>query len=168
MKSDFSKIEDLFEVADKISNTDITEYKDSIIESLEHKAITELSTEEVAVKVMFDSFQETHEYFRHSLQVSKQVLAKIHENLMLYDEEMNPEMVMAFAALQKNINDSIKTISQSFKYLSEAKNNLKGKVEDFKSPSVKIENANIVIGASTRDALKDISTRTGRLLCPQE
>lgn len=163
MKNNFDRIEELFDVAEKISNTDIEEYKDTIIQNIEEKPTSKLSEDEEVVKTMFEAFKETHEYFKHSLEVSKKVLAKIHDNMMVYDEELTPEMITAFASLQKNINDSLKIISQSFKYLSEAKNNLEKKNtdnNDKKSPTMNIDNANIVVaGSSTREALKEIMSK---------
>jgi len=153
MNTQFSEIESLFDVADKISKTDIKEYKDKRLEELENKPNIELTEAEFTAKSMYEAFKETHSVFRESLNLSKSMLNKIHENLMVYDEELSPDMVAAYASLQKNITDSLKTISQSYKLLSEAKINLEPKKED-KSGIMNIENANVLVGTSTKDLIE--------------
>lgn len=155
----FSEIENLFDVADRISKTDIQEYKDKRLEEIENKPDLELTQAEFNAKGMYEAFKETHAVFRDSLALSKSMLNKIHENLMVFDEELDAEMIAAYATLQKNITDSLKTISQSYKLLSEAKNNLEDKKERTEQSAVHIENANVVVGTNTRDLIERFSQR---------
>ncbi len=153
----FEEIENLFNVAEKISKTDIEKYKDKRLEELQSKELVDISTKEFDALSMYEAFKETHSVFRESLKLSKDMLNKIHENLMVFDEDLNPEMIAAYASLQKNITDSLKTISQSYKLLSEAKKNLEDPNDKKQKGSMKIENANIVmpvIGSNTKDLLK--------------
>ena len=152
-KTQFSQIEEVFNIAEKISQSDIQEYKDARLEAIALKDEETLSPEEFNAKSMYEAFKETHQVFKESLKLSKQMLSKIHENLMVFDEELSPEMVAAYASLQKNITDSLKTISQSYKLLTEAKSNLEPKVP--KQGNTNIENANIIMthGVNTHKLL---------------
>jgi hypothetical protein len=159
-KTQFSQIEEVFNIADKISKSDIQEYKDKRLEEIELKEVYELTPAEFNAKNMYEAFKETHQVFRESLKLSKQMLSKIHENLMVFDEELSPEMVAAYASLQKNITDSLKTISQSFKLLTEAKANLEPKPTKEDSGTTNIENANIIMthGVNTHKLIEQFKT----------
>jgi len=155
---EFKEIEKLFDVAEKISSTDIETYKDkklgTIIEKSEETP-SELTDDEVAVLNMYNAFNETHQVFRESLELSKHMLKKIHENLMLFDEDLNPEMITAYATLQKNITDSIKTISGAYKLLSEAKKNLSSPVKNTdKVQKQEINIKQVNVGKTTKDLLE--------------
>jgi len=155
-QTQFSQIEEVFNIADRISKSDIQEYKDKRLEEIELKDEYDLTPEEFNAKNMYEAFKETHQVFRDSLKLSKQMLSKIHENLMVFDEELSPDMVAAYASLQKNITDSLKTISQSFKLLTEAKANLEPKPTKEAGGTTNIENANIIMthGVNTHKLLE--------------
>jgi len=161
---DFTKIEEVFDVAEKISNTDIQSYKDGVLQEVINKPDEELEVEELTAKHMFESFQQAHGVFKSSLELSTKVLNKLHENLLLYEEEISPEMIAAFASLQKNMMESVKVITASYKQMSETKVNLEGKNKSSTGTTgtTHIENANIVVGSTTRELLSSLKQNSTR------
>lgn len=156
---EFDEIEKLFDVADKISSTDIETYKDTKLKSAIKKMEDnpgKLSNNEMNAINMYNAFNDTHQIFKTSLNLSKDMLNKIHENLMVFDEDLNPEMITAYASLQKNITDSIKTIASAFKLLSEAKKNLETKPEKkIETQEINIKNVNL--GKTTKELLEQLT-----------
>jgi len=162
MSDKFTEIEELFDVAEKKSQKNIQEYKDKKLEKLQKKERRELTATEFNVVSMYESFEQVLEIFKDSLDMSKNLQKKIYEDMMVFEEEINPEMIDSFSTLQKNVTDSLKTVTNSFKLLTEAKKNLEKEEPKGPSGTMNIENAQIVmplVGVNTRELLEKFKNR---------